>query len=381
MHICFLCNEYPKEGFPHGGFGTFVKTISLQLVKAGVAVSVVGVNYEAISEHKIEDGISIFRTKKHKIKGLSWFLNARDINRCLKEIHQKSAIDIIEASELGLAFINKIPNIKYIIRLHGGHHFFAEAEKRGIDKWKGFQEKKSFRKAEGFIAVSEYVGYKTQDCLGIPFKFSTIYNCVDNIKFNLSNRDLISNKNLLFVGTVCEKKGVRQLILAMPFIKEKFPTVHLKIVGRDWYFADGKSYIQYLQTFISSDLVENISIIGGVNHEEIGALLDNAEVCVFPSHMEAMPLAWLEALSKGKSVVASDIGPGREAIIDKETGLLADPYNPIDIAEKICWMLSNKEQAQRMGLNARNRILQKFNPEIIFKENLEFYNKLQSING
>ena len=51
----------------------------------------------------------------------------------------------------------KIKNIKYVIRLHGGHHFFAEAENRGINKWKGFQEKRSFKKADAFIAVSNYV--------------------------------------------------------------------------------------------------------------------------------------------------------------------------------------------------------------------------------
>ena len=141
MHICFLCNEYPKEGFPHGGFGTFVKTIALQLVKTGVAVSVVGVNYENKYEEVVENGVNIYRIERHQIKGLSWFLNFRDINKCLKKIHRNSAIDIVEASELGLAFIKKVPNIKYIIRLHGGHHFFAEAEKRGSGKWKGVQEK------------------------------------------------------------------------------------------------------------------------------------------------------------------------------------------------------------------------------------------------
>jgi hypothetical protein len=57
-------------------------------------------------------------------------------NAKIKDIHEKNPIDIIETSELGLAFINKIEGVKYIIRLHGGHHFFAEAESRGINKWK-----------------------------------------------------------------------------------------------------------------------------------------------------------------------------------------------------------------------------------------------------
>jgi hypothetical protein len=45
MHICFLTNEYPKAGFPHGGLGSFVKTMAEALVGKGIQVTVVGLNY------------------------------------------------------------------------------------------------------------------------------------------------------------------------------------------------------------------------------------------------------------------------------------------------------------------------------------------------
>ena len=98
MHICFLCSEYPKEGFPHGGFGTFVKTISLQLVNAGMKVSIVGVNYTGNYEEKIENGVSIYRVEKHKTKGLSWLLNSTELNKCIRKIHRSEPISIIESS-------------------------------------------------------------------------------------------------------------------------------------------------------------------------------------------------------------------------------------------------------------------------------------------
>ena len=63
---------------------------------------------------------------------------------------------------MSLAFLPKIKEIKYLIRLHGGHHFFAESEKRKINKWKGFQEKRSFKKADAFIAVSQYVNQEIE---------------------------------------------------------------------------------------------------------------------------------------------------------------------------------------------------------------------------
>ncbi len=129
MHICFITNEYPKEGFPHGGIGSFVKTISQELVKNGIKISVVGINYSSKNENTIEDGIDIYRIKGNKTKGLIWLINSIKINNKIKQIHKSNPISIIETSELGLAFINKVPNIKHVIRLHGGHHFFAESGK------------------------------------------------------------------------------------------------------------------------------------------------------------------------------------------------------------------------------------------------------------
>jgi glycosyltransferase involved in cell wall biosynthesis len=153
MHICFITHEYPKPGFSHGGIGTFVKTIASKLVENGIDVSIVGINFTSNNEETTDSGVRIHRLKKNTIKGISWWLNYKQINSKISEIHRKNPIDIVETSELGLAFINKKKAIKYVIRLHGGHHFFSEAENRNINKWRGFQEKRAFSKADAFKQI------------------------------------------------------------------------------------------------------------------------------------------------------------------------------------------------------------------------------------
>ena len=158
MHICFITNEYPKQDYPHGGVGTFIHTIAHQLIKKGNQVSIIGINvYTKIDETSKDDEVSVYRLKPKIIKGLTWYFNTKSINKKLKELHKTNPIDIIETAELGLSFISKINPIKYIIRLHGGHHFFAESENRKVSWWKGFQEKRSFKRADAFIAPSRYV--------------------------------------------------------------------------------------------------------------------------------------------------------------------------------------------------------------------------------
>ncbi|WP_310556199.1 glycosyltransferase family 4 protein [Flavobacterium sp.] len=379
MHICFITNEYPKTGFPHGGIGSFVKTISQELVENGVKVSVVGINYANNYEEYSEDGIDIYRLKKSNVKGLAWYFNSKEIQKKIKEIHNKNAIDIVETSELGLAFIKKNKAIKYLIRLHGGHHFFAESENRSINKWKGFQEKRSFIKADAFVAVSHYVKSHTEKYLSYHNKRVERINYPINTNlFKSLNAKVIPNK-IVFAGTVCEKKGVRQLIQAFPKVIQAFPNATLDIYGRDWFFPDGSSYIEMLKdTELTkiNEVSESICFKGIIPYEQIPLKYAEAQVCVFPSHMETQGLVAPEAMAMEKMVIFTKLGPGPETIVDYETGLLCNPKDSNDIAEKIIWVFQNQEKVSQIEKKAREFVMGKYDLKKIVQKNIEFYQSI-----
>jgi len=379
MHICFLTNEYPKEGFPHGGIGSFVKTMARALVKNGMKVSVIGINYTANNESQIIEGVNVYRLKRSTVKGLAWYFNFKAINGKIREIHKRDPIQIVETSELGLAFINKLKKVKYIIRLHGGHHFFAESENRGINKWKGFQEKRSFQKADAFVAVSQYVKKHTEKYLSYHNKpIAYLSNPIDTDHFRPIEKKESENK-IVFVGTVCEKKGIRQLILAFPLVKKEFPDATLEIYGRDWFFPDGSSYIQMLkekEIIQLGELAKDIHFHGVISYATIPLVYAAASVCVFPSHMETQGLVAQEAMAMKKAVVFTKLGPGPEIIKDYKTGLLCDPHNPSAIAEKIIWVFFNTEKTKVIEKSARDFVCLKYGLDVIRNKNIDFYNIL-----
>jgi len=102
--------------------------------------------------------------------------------------------------------------------------------------------------------------------------------------------------------------------------------------------------------------------------------IEKANLCCYPSHMEAMPLAWLEVLAMGKTFVGSTTGPGPEAVAHNQTGLLADPFNPEDIAEKIRYVFENKEKAIQLGVNAREKIIKDFDVDVMVEKTFHFLN-------
>lgn len=379
MHICFITHEYPKPGFPHGGLGSFVKTIGEALATKGIRVSVVGMNYTSHYEETTTSGVSVYRLKRSTVKGLSWWLNSKAVTAKIGEIHKQHPIDIVETAELGLAFLHKIKEIQYVIRLHGGHHFFAQAENRGINWWKGFQEQRSFAKADAFIAVSKYVKTHTEKYLSYRNKpLGYIFNPINTDLFHPIAIPTVPFQ-IVFAGTVCEKKGVRQLLQAFPVVKEKFPAATLEIYGRDWLFPDGSSYRQMLvekELPKLGDFASAVHFHGAIAFESLPTKYAQAQVCVFPSHMETLGLVAPEAMAMGKPVIFTDKGPGPEIITDTVTGLLCNPLDPQDIAEKILWVFEHEALASEMGEKASRNISSRFAVNAVLNKNIDFFKSL-----
>ncbi|SDA77961.1 Glycosyltransferase involved in cell wall bisynthesis [Algoriphagus alkaliphilus] len=378
MNICFLTHEYPKPGISPGGVGVFLNTFLPVLVKKGIQVTVLGANNSNALEDNVVEGVRIIRIPNPKIKAINWWFIAKGLNQKLQEIHAKTPLDIVEGSELAFAFLEKPKGVKFIIRLHGGHHFFAESENRKIEFWKGFQEKRSFKKADAFIAVSEYVKAHTNKFLSFNDKpVMKIRGGIDCEKFSFSPDSVNPNPHsLVFVGTVCQKKGVKNLILAIDQVKDQFPNVHLDIYGKDWYFSNGDSYKEMIREMIKGRLESHIQLHDPVPHDQIPGIYESAEICIFPSFMETQGLVAPEAMAMGKIVIFTDKGPGPETIRHGIDGFLCNPLEVSSIAETIREAFEALGRKQEISRAARKTIQENFGFEPVLHENLSFYNQV-----
>jgi glycosyltransferase involved in cell wall biosynthesis len=375
MNIVFLSNEYPL--WAPGGVGTFLQTFGRTLVSHGHEVTILGIGNKEKTEHIEDKGVKLKRLPKNKGLLPNFLYNSIQLNKELKRMHKNSPIDIIESAELGLAIISKSHPAKKVIRMHGGHHFFAEAEKRGINWRKGLLEKRSFKKADGFIAVSNYVKEHTAKYLSYNDRPIEIINYPINTSVEIPNVT-IQKDRILFAGTVCEKKGVRQLIEAFKLVREKYPEKKLDIYGREWFFPDGRSYTKWIMEEYDESFFENVYFHGSISREELNIKYAESLFCIFPSHMETQGLVSLEAMLLKKPVIFSEYGPGPETIIQNESGLLCDVYDPKDIADKMIWCIEHPKEAIQLGINAEKIVRVKYDKNTILDKNLAFYTRLLS---
>jgi glycosyltransferase involved in cell wall biosynthesis len=78
-----------------------------------------------------------------------------------------------------------------------------------------------------------------------------------------------------------------------------------------------------------------------------------------PSHIETFGVAAIEAMARGKAVVASNVGGLPEVVRHRQTGILVD-LRPDEIAEAVSYLLRNESEREEMGAMGRRVVEQKF---------------------
>jgi glycosyltransferase involved in cell wall biosynthesis len=258
--------------------------------------------------------------------------------------------------------------------MHGGHHFFSVTLGGRPRLQRGWLERRSFANAAHLCAVSRFVAAQTLQLLDQEHRpVQILPNPVDTAMFT-PQEGREEDASILFAGRICEKKGVKQLLGAMRRVLKVVPNAQLALVGRDSIDpADGRSFTERMQSVMHPSLRDHVTFEGPLPHDQMPARIARASVCVYPSHIEALPLAWLEAMSMGKCVVASVTGPGDEVIADGESGLLCSPYDPADIADKLIAALTQPALRRRLGTQARARVVQHFSHSALAEQNEAFY--------
>jgi glycosyltransferase involved in cell wall biosynthesis len=81
-------------------------------------------------------------------------------------------------------------------------------------------------------------------------------------------------------------------------------------------------------------------------------------------------------MSFGKPVIGCRVGGVSEIIEDNQNGLFTKTGDPLDLAEKILFLLRHDAERKRMGLNARQTVEQKFTVEKLAERSVAFYQKI-----
>jgi len=131
--------------------------------------------------------------------------------------------------------------------------------------------------------------------------------------------------------------------------------VHGKMPGINFLLVGDGVLRKRCKSELSKSLMNGRFIFTGWRRD-ISEVLDIIDIVVLTSKWEGLPVAVIEALSKGKPVVATDTGGIRELVKDGVTGYITRPGEYRDTADRILSMLKDRSSVIRMGEEASKSI-------------------------
>ena len=198
---------------------------------------------------------------------------------------------------------------------------------------------------ESYAATSLAIWKYTTVCVPTGLDVSKFGPHVDGSAIRARHR-LEDRKVVLFVGRLAEHKGIQTLIEAAPMLPEDTAFV---LVGPGEFPRSWSRQMREL------GVQDRFLKVGKVPESELPSYYSACDILVLPSvsRLEAFGLVLVEAMASGKPVVASDIPGVRDVIKDGVTGLLAEPFNARDLADKLNAIISDDTRAAEMGRKAR----------------------------
>jgi phosphatidylinositol alpha-1,6-mannosyltransferase len=176
----------------------------------------------------------------------------------------------------------------------------------------------------------------------------------------------LENKRVIVsVGRLVHRKGQDHLIQSLPEILKSVPDAHVLMVGQG-------PYLSHLKKLVARhNVADHVSFIGRIQYAQLPQYICAGDVFAMPSRsrffgleVEGLGIVYLEASACGLPVIAGSSGGAPDAVLNGATGFVVDGQNNQEIAAAAIRLLSDFDQAKKMGTAGREWIIENWRWEI-----------------
>jgi glycosyltransferase involved in cell wall biosynthesis len=377
-HILVITSVYPLR--TDGNHGAFIRELTVRLLPTKAKFTVFAPAYEACPNH-ILDGIKVYRFRyclkpwenlvrdgaPTKLQKQPLYLMAAALYIllgtfqlfwvCLKEKPDLLHVNWPFPHGLMAWPTSKLLKIPMVFSFHGGELLLAN--KFGfvahILRW-------LLPQASSITANSSFTQSLIYKLTNRPVKIIPYGLTIEPKSSQKSH--LSSLPQLLFVGRLDERKGLRYLLEALPLVLAKQP-VRLRVVGKGILEQELKSQCHDL------GLDSRVEFLGFLSKEELANEYANCDIFVLPAIVdskgdtEGLGIVIIEALAHGKPVIASRVGGISDVINSGITGVSIPQKDPESLANAILSLIANPVAAEKMGYKGLEDIKFRFSWERI----------------
>ncbi len=311
------------------------------------------------------------------IKILEVNINKKNVLSGIKEIKNYiniNNIEIIHSNGISGDLISNLSRIgNKSVRIISTVHGFSDFDRmdRNYIERKLFSliEKCLFSFNDMYIAVSESVKEYLINRGLSKTKIDVVYHCIDIRKNNMYNEFLLERDiiNLGSVGRLENVKGFDILIRAVKILKDRGYKVNLNLVG------DGSQHDYLKNLIVKLGIQENVNLKGFKMN--VNKYIEEMAIYIQPSRQESFGISILEAMNNNKPIIAANVGGISEIINDENNGLLFESENSEELAEKIIFLINNKDKAKKFAKQGKIDLIRRFSCEEFSKTMEKIYDK------
>lgn len=224
------------------------------------------------------------------------------------------------------------------------------------------------KKADVFT-IDGFNAKKVLESLGVPEKkIFYIQFGVDTKKF--SPKEKSSSNAVISLRNLEPIYDIETLIRAIPLVVLKIPNAKFIIAG------DGTERQKLIELSEKLGISNCVKFIGRIAHNQLPEILNSATLYVSMSLSDSgLSMSTAEAMACGLPVIVSDSSDNKLWIKDNENGFVVPTKNHEVLAEKIVYLLNNKEISNQLGKNNRRLIEEKNNHYKEMEKMEELYGK------
>jgi len=180
------------------------------------------------------------------------------------------------------------------------------------------------------------------------------------LKENSSSTELGEPPRVLAVGRLVEKKGHETLLLAAALLRDRGLEFTVRLAG------EGPEWPRLQRLVHELRLGDRVVFLGPLTESEVQQEYERADVFALPCRklangdQDGLPNVILEAMAHGLPVLSTRLGGIMEAIVDGESGLLADQDDASVLAEHLGRLLEDPELRQLLGQGGQKRVAERF---------------------
>jgi len=205
-----------------------------------------------------------------------------------------------------------------------------------------------------------------------PSRIRTVYNGVDPANFPMLDGEP-DEPAISWAGRIDPIKDLETLLRAFALVHGEMPEARLRLFGSP---PKGReSYLERCRA-LAAELGVTDAVIWEGHRDKVREAYAAGRVVALSSLSEGFPYSLIEAMTCGRTCVATDVGGVTEAVGD--TGIVVPPSSPARLAEAFLTLLQDDEHRHRLADAARQRALEFFTIDGAISKFDEIYSFLAS---